>query len=295
MNVSCFLLGPVRRAARTALPLAISILCAANATNAATLTLTVDTLALGQTYLPDGFTPNQGVRDQSYPTQDSTVSPALSTSAAAAESGDLGTASGYSFAYANATRGTLGLSSTVAMTGYATGSANGSAILEELYTVEGSGTLTVFMWVDGFWDTQPTGGISYDIFGGVCIYCYTNIVAADGFSLSYGANDPASGSTSVLVSASRDITTNFGPQTVDVGFSLYSNLFAPGTIDFSSTGKAWVTASNGLTISAADPNFLSDPAFLEISAVPLPAGIFLLGGGLLGLGLLGRRKTPAFA
>lgn len=179
--------------------------------------------------------------------------------------------------------------------GFGTGSSVAAGTLTETLTLSGSGTLSVSLKLDGNWALTPavsSSGSSFDpswfVIAEVNIFgpqrqrdfvCLGNLC---GPSL----NDANTGSiTDHLLNASANFTLT-SPQTVDVNFQLVSNISSGnGLLDFGNTAEVLISTTGSLIATPADPDFLSDPAFLsDTPVVPLPAtGWLLLSafGGLL--------------
>ena len=244
------------------------------------------------------------VFDQDALQQDSVVTNTLRASAQAA----VGPVSGTASSFADADTGILRAETAMSGArgdGFGTGSASASARLEETYTVSGTGTLTVSMLVDGNWDLsrpvipgipdpEPIWQVQADIAIGT-----TRDFLCLGTSCGPSLDQSPSGSiTDYLLTATADFTGG-GTQIVRITSQLLMQIgTGNGFIDFGNTAKLLVEASDGLTITPSDPDFLSNPAFLAGSApgtppiapIPLPAAGWLLIAGLGGLGLLRARS-----
>ncbi|ABD56260.1 VPLPA-CTERM sorting domain-containing protein [Jannaschia sp. CCS1] len=181
-------------------------------------------------------------------------------------------------------------------------SASALATVAETFLVSGTGTLTSVMLVEAAWDSPR--------------YNFTSTM-----SLSSGGNrdgdqvaftyEPSQNMTGSGVSQLLMTELSFNGalnQAVSAQWRLQGDISATdsedgqsttGFMNAANTATFFVFASEGLTFSANDENFLSNAAYPNLdnpAPVPLPAGLPLLLAGLGVFGVMGgRRKRLAAA
>jgi hypothetical protein len=189
-------------------------------------------------------------------------------------------------AFANGDRGALRVDVGAGFSDGGTASGAATAAIDETYTVTGSGTLTTSLKVDGSWFVLPVGGNAFQVQASTCVACNSNGSIRDFFALDLF--DGASGSVNeVILTASQTFNAPFAPQQVQVGWDLLTQIFAPGQVDFSNTGRLLIETTGSLIATPSDPSFLSDPIFFEEDPAPIPlppSALLLLGA--LGIGRL---------
>ncbi|MFM2354392.1 MAG: hypothetical protein RLZZ528_128 [Pseudomonadota bacterium] len=176
-----------------------------------------------------------------------------------------------------------------------------SSVMSDTFTVSGTGTVRFDLAYDGFWDLSPQPYLSCcDSFGNPVAGTFSpmwfafgsltlgsnGVVAGDQFAFSH-STDPLTGAASGVLSISATLIDGF-TYGISAALDVLMN-YASGTVDFANTATLSYFASPGVTLTFSDPLFLSvDPN--APAPVPLPAGVFLLGAGLIALGALRRRK-----
>lgn len=260
----------------------------------ATISVSTDTLA---------GTNETGRDEQSqFFTGDSAEAPSLSASTQAVSGGT----NGLSTAFADSDTGVLRAISSMngnSGDGVGFGNSSASASIVETYLLSGSGTLTASILLDGVWSLTratiqpgPPPLPFWQAQAQVSIGPNTQFVPTDfacfgtacGPSLSTASEGSVDG---LLLQVTRDFFLT-SPTNVNVDFSLFTQLLTgDGFVNFGNTAKLFVEASDGLTATPSDPDFLSDPAFLQV--IPVPPALPLMLAGLAALAMIGRAKRRA--
>lgn len=176
-------------------------------------------------------------------------------------------------------------------------SASATAIIRESFFVSGTGNFTALLAFDASW--QGAGGVT-----GQANIRFTNLGGGAGYNLSgdSGMIDDE------IIAAGRSFTNAFNQQ-VDVTWQILGQVNSVGLngssfLDATNSGTIFFEASDGLSVTAADPNFLATSVYLDDinntssgsgggatptpAPVPLPASLPLM---LVGLGALGLWKS----
>lgn len=222
---------------------------------------------------------------------------------AVSSSSTLAQTSASSFALADGDTGVMRTTSEVSgsnFDGTGQGGTSASVVIKETYSLSGKGTLTASILLDGSWDLsridRTLGALtpSWQVQSNLTF----NNIQQQNFCLgtSCGPSVDRSNSGSIsnyLLTASIDFDTSrlSSPKSILIGFYLLSQIsVGNGFIDFGNTAKLLVETSGTLIATPNDPDFLSDPAFDQPPAVPLPAGFVLLLTALSGLIASGVRR-----
>lgn len=180
------------------------------------------------------------------------------------------------------------------------GVGSASATIRETFTVFGSGTIRASLILEGAWDLVPSTALQttgYDIFAYVRPLEPSTGSLTDITDLEFGefarqannggrsaSDDPMSGQVAEVLY--REFSVASGT-IFDIEWFLGINQqLANGTIDFGNTGLLEIQTSEGVSIAAANPRFLSEQAV----SVPAPASILLVMIGAVLIGPSARRK-----
>lgn len=158
----------------------------------------------------------------------------------------------------------------------------GQATIAEIFTVSGSGTARARLGVEGVWDVSSFGPV-------VSPFQIQASVLLTGGSIS-GVSDNIFITADMFAGTIDELLTveTFVQDGDDVVLiaSLLAQFSGHGSIDFSNTAELFLETSDGVSVTFADPAFLSNPAFV----VPLPAALPLFASALVGLGFVGWRR-----
>ena len=151
-----------------------------------------------------------------------------------------------------------------------------SASLWETFTYSGTGTLTTFMDITGNYDISSIGDI--DITYGRLFF--------DSLQIGYSGPPPGSGGLNTTLSADQSLN---GSGAITLYWIIAADLYNDGFVDFLHTANIFYSTTGTLALAPNDPNFLSNPAYLN--TVPLPAALPHFLTGLAGMGFLTWRRT----
>ena len=271
---------------------------------------TIDAFAVATASTNPVLVPGGGNVQETVSEQESSL---ISSSLGASASASSGQASTSASSFANSETGILRAESNASGTrgdGLGDGSSVASARLSETYSVTGTGSITVSMLVDGNWSltrpnlqpSQPDPDPFWQVQADIRIGASSRDFLCLGTACSPSIDSSSSGSiTDHLLTTTAAFNSPFGAQNITISTSLFTQILtANGFIDFGNTAKILVEFSSGLTATPVDPNFLSNPAFLEDTGgggttppapVPLPAGAPLLLGGLGLLAFMRRKRA----
>lgn len=231
-----------------------------------------------------------GVQQGDNATQDTVDFPFANASASASLNNTLFFSEASASASGNGERGTVRSRSSVGADPNSDAFAASSAAVYESYTVEGSGTATVRFAVDGLISLNNES--QFQASGFACIFCSSSNSRYETFTVE------SEGGFADEFFVTAPIFSVFGPTEIDVGFGLNTLVRASGgdgLVNFSNTGRAIIEFSEGLNARPNDPNFLSDPSYMDsptMAPIPAPPAALL---GLSWFGvmlLLGMRRRP---
>jgi hypothetical protein len=155
--------------------------------------------------------------------------------------------------------------------------------LSEQISVTGSGTVTVLMAYDGFWNLLPyydfdPESYQFNIQGSITLSSSRGLLAGDVAFVEHSSG--ASGNTSGILEATIDV---FDGDTLGLYSSWLSQIvIGLGEVNFFNTASLSLFASSGVSLSYADPDFLSKTPDVP-STIPLAPSAFLLFGALVTL------------
>lgn len=156
--------------------------------------------------------------------------------------------------------------------------------ISEQIGVSGSGTVTATIAYDGFWDLIPyydfdPESYQYNIQGSLTLSSSRGLLSSD--TVFVGRDQGPNGSVDGILEATIDVSD--GDTLGIFTFWLSQIVTGYGVVDFSNTATLFLLASDGVSLSFSDPDFLSETPDAP-APIPLPAGLVLLLSALAALG-----------
>ena len=151
-----------------------------------------------------------------------------------------------------------------------------SSRIEETITVTNAGTFRFSMAVHGSWNTSmdPYINSTFNVF-------QPNYVIGNGWDIRNDWDgDKTNGQVNEIIYAEAYL--DVGEWGIILDNSIHLDGGATGIVDFFNTSSFYIESKDGAFV-AENSEFLSDAAFPNITAVPVPSAFWLFGSAILGL------------